>query len=121
MREGLLLVAAGSLHGHKFRPLLTAEVGQRGDTFCAVGERPCGAFPANARFQRILTDIHSTNDPRHGNLPCMCDRSHATVRSCVTWAAVPGLSDGEQSPQDEREPSARGGTDASVPPLRHSL
>src|SRR5271156_626671 len=42
--------------------------------------------------------------------------SLATVRSCVTGAAVPGLSDGEPSPQDEREPSARGGTDASVPP-----
>src|ERR1700689_965193 len=44
--------------------------------------------------------------------------SHATVRSCVTWAAVPGLSDGEKSPQDEREPSARGGTGQPVPPLR---
>jgi hypothetical protein len=32
----------------------------------------------------------------------------ATVRSYVTWAAVPKLSVGEQSPQDEREPSARG-------------
>src|SRR6266702_3299006 len=45
---------------------------------------------------------------------------HATVRSCVTWAAVPGLSDGEKSPQDEREPSARGGTDPSVPPPQQS-
>src|SRR6266704_1380772 len=45
---------------------------------------------------------------------------HATVRSCVTWAEVPGLSDGEKSPQDEREPSARGGTDPSVPPLQQS-
>src|ERR1035437_775859 len=44
--------------------------------------------------------------------------SHATVRSCVTRAAVPGLSVGGKTPQDEREPSARGGTDASVPPLR---
>src|ERR1039457_6474679 len=42
----------------------------------------------------------------------------ATVRSYVTWAAVPVLSDGGEPPQDEREPSARGGTDASVPPLR---
>src|SRR5271155_811598 len=47
--------------------------------------------------------------------------SLATVRSCVTGAAVPGLSDGELSPQDEREPSARGGTDASVPPLQQLL
>src|SRR5271163_514359 len=46
---------------------------------------------------------------------------HATVRSCVTWAAVPGLSVGDQTPQDEREPSARGGTDASVPPLQQLL
>src|SRR6266581_4041523 len=45
---------------------------------------------------------------------------HATVRSCVTWAAVPGLSGGEKSPQDEREPSARGGTDPSVPPPQQS-
>jgi hypothetical protein len=34
----------------------------------------------------------------------------------VTWAAVPGLSVGDQTPQDERVPSARGGTDLSVPP-----
>src|SRR5271163_3034158 len=47
--------------------------------------------------------------------------SLATVRSCVTGAAVPGLSDGELPPQDEREPSARGGTDASVPPLQQLL
>ncbi len=34
------------------------------------------------------------------------------------WATVPGLSDGEQSPQDERElERPRGGTDVSVPPL----
>ena len=44
--------------------------------------------------------------------------SHATVRSCVTWAAIPVLSDGDKTPQDGRESSARGGTDPSVPPLR---
>src|ERR1700677_123905 len=47
--------------------------------------------------------------------------SLATVRSCVTRAAVPGLSVGGKPPQDERVPSARGGTDASVPPLRQFL
>src|ERR1700757_4918324 len=45
--------------------------------------------------------------------------SHATVRSCVTWAAVPGLSVGDKTPQDEREPSARGGPLINGPPLRH--
>src|ERR1035441_5437615 len=44
--------------------------------------------------------------------------SHATVRSCVTWAAVPVLNVGGLPPQDEREPSARGGVDASTPPLQ---
>src|SRR5579875_1495708 len=44
---------------------------------------------------------------------------HATVRSCVTWAAVTWAERRSLRPQDEREPSARGGTDASVPPPRH--
>src|SRR5665213_1656123 len=33
---------------------------------------------------------------------------HATVRSYVTWDALPGLSDGGLPPQDEREARARG-------------
>ncbi len=94
LRKGLLLVAAGGFHGHQFHLVLTTEDRQRGDAFRVVGERRRGALPADAGFQRIRRNIHSTNDPCHGNLPCMCDRSHATVRSCVTWAAVPGLSDG---------------------------
>src|SRR6266849_28243 len=44
--------------------------------------------------------------------------SHATVRSCVTRAAVPVLSDGDKTPQDEREPPAPRGPSRLGPPLR---
>jgi hypothetical protein len=93
--KGQLLVAARGFHGHQLDLVLVAENGQRGEPFYAVGETIGGAIGADAGFQRSRRNIHSTNDPCHGNLPCMCDRSHATVRSCVTWAAVPGLSVGE--------------------------
>jgi hypothetical protein len=50
-----------------------AEGSQLGDAFAAVGKRSSNAIAADTRFQRKRTNIHSTNDPGHGNLPCMCD------------------------------------------------
>src|SRR5580704_18786818 len=49
------------------------------------------------------------------------NENRATVRSYVTWAAVACAERRSSRPQDEREPSARGGADHSTPPLQQSL
>jgi len=69
--KSLLLVPAGGFHGHQLGPMRLAECRQFGNAFGVVGERVGRALLADASFQRIFRNIHSTNDPRHGNLPCM--------------------------------------------------
>jgi hypothetical protein len=71
--EGLLLITAGRFHGHQFNLMCLAEGGQCDDALGVVGERGGGALVADAHLQRRRTNIHSTNGPCHGNLPCMCD------------------------------------------------
>src|SRR5579863_4100454 len=100
----------------------TAEGGQGDATLLAVGEIGLHSIAADAGCKRNGRNIHSTNDSGHGNLPCMCDgKSLATVRSCVTRAAVPEAERRWTTPQGRREPHARGGTDRSVPPPHQSL
>ena len=94
LSKGLLLIAAGGFHGDQFGLMGVAEGGQCVDALRVVGEGGGGAMLADARLQGLGSNIHSTNDSCHGNLPCKCDRNRATVRSYVTWAAVPVLSAG---------------------------
>jgi len=112
-REGLLLVAAGGFHGDQLGPMGVAEGGQLADAFHGVGENVPSAVRADAGGEGARGNIHSTNDSGHGNLPCMCDRSHATVRSCVTRASGPcklstggehHRADGRRSPAGEPMP-----------------
>jgi hypothetical protein len=83
------------------------------DAFHGVGENVPSAVRADAGGEGARGNIHSTNDSGHGNLPCMCDRSHATVRSCVTRASGPcklstggehHRADGRRSPAGEPMP-----------------
>ena len=63
------------------------------------------AMPAASLAKRLAVPIGSTwassqsfetSTPQmrrvHGNLPCACDWSQATIRSCVTMAKIPGSS-----------------------------
>ena len=100
-------VTAAGFDGDPIDVVLLAEGQQIGDAGDGVGETLAARVEENV--EELRRNIDSTNDLGHGNLPCACDgMGLATVRSYVTWAAVPKLSVGEQSPQDEREPSARG-------------
>src|SRR5258708_24476901 len=70
--------------------MLAAERGQFGDSGRVIVETREDCPGLNARIERGLRNIYSTNDIYHGNLPCSCDRDPATVRSCVTTAKIPG-------------------------------
>lgn len=71
--ERQLLIAATGFHGYQFYLVLAAESSQLAYAFLAVGETTLSSFPSNAGLQRIRSNIHSTNDLGHGNLPCTCD------------------------------------------------
>ena len=72
-QEGLLFVAAGGFHGDQFDVVLLAEGGQMLDAFRVVGENGLCAARADGGLQGAGSNIDSTNDSCHGNLPCKCD------------------------------------------------
>jgi hypothetical protein len=68
--------------------------------------------------ERGRRDIHSTNNSGHGNLPCKCDWESCDCSVVRDKGGGPWAERGWRTPEARREPPARGGTDASVPPLR---
>jgi len=84
--EGLLLVSSGGLPGDQVDMVMGAKGGQIGDAFWAVDKTVGGSIGPATDFQGTRGNIDSTNDLRHGNLPCACDCRPATVRSYVTTA-----------------------------------
>src|SRR6202035_1883803 len=89
-QERPALIAPCRLHHCQFRLMLTAERCKFGDPDCIIVETREDGPRLNARIERGLRNIYSTNGLHHGNLPCSCDRDPATVRSCVTTAKIPG-------------------------------
>ena len=90
LREGLLFIAAGGFHGDPVEPGDMAEGGQRGDAVGVLEKE--AAAPSRP--------IHASREDEEISTPRMiCDTVTclvcATVRSYVTWAAVPELSVGE--------------------------
>src|SRR5882762_6905482 len=77
---------------------------------------PWGPIQASREKEETSTP---QNHLGHGNLPCTCDGSLATVRSCVTAAAVPKLPRGGCQRGYGRRPP-REGFEISNPSQRHS-
>jgi hypothetical protein len=88
--EGAAFAASARLHDHEFHSLLAAEAGQLLHSAGIIGKAPRRRAWQDVRIQPALRNIHSTDDLDHGNLPCSCDWSRATIRSYVTMAEIPG-------------------------------
>src|ERR1700722_4220838 len=73
-REGLFLVSARRFQRHQLHTVFFAKISQRGDAFGTVSKRTPWPGRFHKGFQGSRTNIHSTNDSCHGNLPCTCDR-----------------------------------------------
>ena len=71
--ERPLLISAGRLHDDQGDALLAAEACQRSNALRVVVETRKTPFTANPRIQFLRRNVDSTNDSRHGNLPCPCD------------------------------------------------
>ena len=91
------LVSAGGLHHHQLDGVLAAKARRRSTPPWGVTSHlhQWTDRPARSRPSSVFPETsYSTNDVCHSNLPCACGWNQATVRSCVTSAAVPGLTFG---------------------------
>jgi hypothetical protein len=89
-QEGHTFIAARRLHDGQFGTVPAAKGGKRRYSRRIVGEALKGRNRNHGRVEPSFRNIDSTYDLGHGNLPCSCDWSQATVRSCVTTAKIPG-------------------------------
>src|SRR5260370_23744073 len=119
LREGLLFISAGGLHGDQLDTMLPAKLGQFSDTFAGVGKEVGDAVGADPSLQGTRRNIYSTNDLGHGNLPCTCDwKSGDCTVVRPQRRAVPKLTHG-CCRRDHGRSSPRQGFEVTNPWQRH--
>lgn len=91
-QQGQPLVAAAGLHDGKLDAMALTPSGQIGDACRIVTEAACRPVRLDMGIEPFFRNVHSTDGLVHGNLPCACDWSQATIRSYVTEAKIPGSS-----------------------------
>src|SRR5579872_5154930 len=106
-RERLFFISTGSFQRHQLYFMLPAKSCQFRDPFRIVSKRTPWPSRLHKGFQGSRTNIHSTNDSRHGNLPCTCDRwsgDCSVVRDC---GGGPRCSTTVVQPEGSRVPPPR--------------
>ena len=89
-RKRQALTAPARLHHDQRRAVAAAEAGEFGDAAAIVAETACRPGRVDMGIEPLFRNIYSTDNRVHGNLPCACDWSQATIRSYVTQAKIPG-------------------------------
>ncbi len=91
-QESQPFIATTGLHDDKFDVMALTPGGQVGYACRIIAETARRSARLDMGIEPSFRNIHSTYDLVHGNLPCACDWSQATIRSYVTKAKVPGSS-----------------------------
>jgi hypothetical protein len=118
--EGQLLISAARLHHHQLDRVPVAERQQRLHALGRSLDADLGPLKTDARVQPLTRNVHSTDDLRHGNLPCACDWKSSDC-SVVRDRGGGPLAHPRLQPEGSRAPAAAwGDRRPPIPPQRRS-
>src|SRR5262249_54755162 len=112
----LLFISPRSLHHHQLHLVLSTKGGQFGDPCDIVREATGRSFTPDPGLQRTRSNIHSTNDLGHGNLPCTCDWKSGDCSVVRASDGGPKAHTRFSKPEGSRAPSAARGVRSLRPP-----